>query len=268
MASRVPVISPREGPVQAGTADGNSGGDDTGTAVTNLSNGDWLLFRGVDFGKAGKLDRIQFNISLRRGRIGGDFNSLTGTTIGTLQTFATGATFVPESAPLTTSVSGVHDLYLVFNGSENAALASFQLTFVPPATTSTIASSPPPPGRGWSEPEPAGVRGVRRHAGRTVAWVNVPPNVTIPANGSDGVEVTTVIPTVMFATCDFTGALRHARAGSQQQRDHTCHPNDRRQQSLLHHQHTPAQNLGLLVQNSTSVPVTVNCALGFAPPPS
>jgi hypothetical protein len=271
VASRVPVISPREGPVQAGTADGNSGGNNTGTAVTNLSGGDWVLFRGVDFGKAGTFDRIQLNIQSPSGtdQVLVNLDSLSGTTIGTLPTFATGASFVPESAPLTTSVSGVHDLYLIFNGSENAALASFQLTFVPPATTSTIASSPPPPDAGGPSPSQL-VFGESGDMPDTVAWVNVPPNVTIPANGSDGVEVTTVIPTVMFATCDFTGAgplVMHAL-------DHNNNVITPATQTTIGSRAffitntLPAQKLGLLVQNSTSVPVTVNCALGFAPPPS
>ena len=51
VATRNPVFAPREGQIQAETADGNSGGNNTGTVVNNLAGGDWLLFRGVDFGR-------------------------------------------------------------------------------------------------------------------------------------------------------------------------------------------------------------------------
>jgi hypothetical protein len=270
VASRSPVVSTRQGLIQAETADGNSGGNNTGTQINMLGGGDWLLFRGVDFGTAGKFNRIQFNVQSPTGvdQIVAHIDSLTGPTVATLQTLPTGTMFVPESAPLTTSVTGVHDTYLVFNGPENIGLDWFQLIFVaPPTVTSTSAfvspNAGPPPNL---DQLPQGESG---DIPDTIAWTKIPKNVTIAAGASDGLAVNTVVPSVMFGLCDFTGAgpivLRAL--------DHNGNTITPANQQTVGSRVSlitgtlPPQNLGLLVKNNGSAPVTVNCALGFAAVP-
>src|SRR5262245_3352279 len=86
VATRFPVIGTRKGQIEAETADANSGGHNTGAAIDMLSGGDWLLFRGVDFGPAGKFNRIQFNIMSPSGidQVVVHLDSLTGPTVATL----------------------------------------------------------------------------------------------------------------------------------------------------------------------------------------
>ena len=270
VASRQPVIGTRQGQVQGESADGNSGGHNTGTTIDLLGGGDWLLFRGVDFGTAGKFNRIQIKVQSPLGvdQIVVHVDSLTGPTIATLQTLPTGAVFVPESTALTTSVSGVHDIYLVFNGDENMGLDSFQLTFVPPPTITTVsahvsadAGAPPnlpqlPQGESGDIPD-------------TIVWAQVPKNVTIPAGGKDGLAVNAVIPSVMFGICDFSGPGPVVLRALDQNGNQLTPANQSSvgsRVSLITGTLQP-QHLGLLVQNTGSAPVTVNCALGFAPPP-
>ncbi len=267
VATRNPVVGVREGQIQAETADGNSGGNNTGTVVNNLAGGDWLLFRGVDFGTAGKFNRIQFNIQSPTGvdQVVVHIDSLTGTTVATMQTLATGTAFVPESTPLTSPVAGVHDTYLVFNGPENVALDWFQLIFVSPPTVTTVSGTV---SQDAGAPNLANVpQGESGDIPDNIAWAQIPQNVTIPAHSSDGLEVNTIVPTVMFGICDFTGTgplvLRPL--------DHNNNPITPVNQSTVGSRVSfitgtlPPQNLGVLVQNSGSAAVTVNCAVGFAP---
>lgn len=235
--------------------------------VNNLAGGDWLLFRGVDFGTAGKFNRIQFNIQSPTGvdQVVVHIDSLTGTTVATMQTLATGTAFAPESTALTTSVSGVHDTYLVFNGPENDALDWFQLTFVSPPTVTTVSGTmSPDAGAPDLTQVPQGESG---DIPDNIAWAQIPKNVTIPAHSSDGLEVNTIVPTVMFGICDFSGPgplVLHPL-------DHNNNPITPVNQSAVGSRVSfitgtlPAQNLGVLVQNNGSAAVTVNCAVGFAP---
>jgi len=270
VASRNPVVATRKGQIEAETADGNSGGNNTGTQINMLSGGDWLLFRGVDFGSAGQFNRIQFNIQSPTGvdQVVVHLDSLTGTTIATLQTMATGTTFAPESKALTVSVTGVHDTYLVFNGPENVGLDWFKLTFVsPPTVTTTSGFAPPDAGPPANLGQlPFGESG---DIPDTVAWVPTPKNVTIPVSGYDGFTVDSINPARMFAICDFTGPGPVAI--------HALDPNN--------NEITPAnkatvgsrvsfmtgtlapQHLSFVIQNLGSAPVTVNCGVGFVPPP-
>ncbi len=267
VATRNPVFAPREGQIQAETADGNSGGHNTGMVVDNLAGGDWLLFRGVDFGTAGKFNRIQFNIDSPTGvdQVVVHIDSLTGTTVASMQTFATGTAFLPESTALSNSVSGIHDTYLVFNGPENVALDWFQLIFVSPPTVTTVAGtmvadagapdlSQVPQGESGDIPD-------------DIAWAQVPQNVTIPAGGSDGLEVNTIVSTVMFAICDFTGPGPLVLHGLDQNNNFITPVNQSTVGSRVSFitGTLPAQNLGVLVQNTGSAAITVNCAVGFAP---
>jgi hypothetical protein len=270
VASRTPIVNPRQGLIQAESADGNSGGNNTGTQVNMLGGGDWLLFRGVDFGAAGKFNRIQFNVQSPTGvdQIVAHVDSLTGPTIATLQTIATGTAFVPESTPLATSVSGVHDTYLVFNGPENIGLDWFQLIFVAPPTVTSVAAfvSPdagPPPNLAQL---PQGESG---DIPETIAWAKIAKNVTIPVSGFDGLSVNTVVPSVMFAICDFTGP-GPIGLHAVNQNDQPITPANLSTVGSRVSLITPAlppQTLGVLVQNFGPAAVTVNCAVGFAPPP-
>jgi len=269
-ASRVPVIGTRKGQIEAETADGNSGGNNTGTQVNMLSGGDWLLFRGVDFGTAGQFNRIQFNIQSPSGvaQVVVHRDSLTGPTIATLQTIATGTVFAPESTALTTSVTGVHDTYLVFNGPENVGLDWFKLIFIAPETV-TINSgfanpdAGPPPNLGQL---PFGESG---DIPDIIAWGHIPKNVTIPAGSSDGVALNAVVPVVMFAICDFTGSVPVVLRAI----DHNGNTITPANQSTIGSRVSmitgtlQPQNLGIVVQNNSSAAVTVNCALGLTPPP-
>jgi hypothetical protein len=137
----VPTIAAREGQIQAVSFDARSGGQLVGTEVNQLSGGAWLLYRGVDFGQPGQYNRISFELNSPSGanQIVVHVDSPTGPTVATLQTFPTGPGRVAEGAALIGTVSGVHDTYLVFNGSESDTLDWFILFSAPtPVMVSNI----------------------------------------------------------------------------------------------------------------------------------
>jgi len=142
------------------------------------------------------------------------------------------------------------------------------LTFVsPPTVTTTSGFAPPDAGPPANLGQlPFGESG---DIPDTVAWVPTPKNVTIPVSGYDGFTVDSINPARMFAICDFTGPGPVAI--------HALDPNN--------NEITPAnkatvgsrvsfmtgtlapQHLSFVIQNLGSAPVTVNCGVGFVPPP-
>ena len=90
-----------------------------GTGVGYLTNGDYAVYKNIDFGsgatsfKALVAGELNPNIELR-------LNSPTGTLVGTLPVEATGDwDTYEEQACNVSGVTGVNDLYLVFKGSVN-----------------------------------------------------------------------------------------------------------------------------------------------------
>ncbi|HET6557177.1 MAG TPA: glycoside hydrolase family 43 protein [Prolixibacteraceae bacterium] len=93
-----------------------------GLNVCNIDNGDWIKVRGVDFGKKGAR---KFNASVAgttpstRGTIEICLDSPSGTVIGTCTVTFTGDMQNWKTISCKTQkVTGVHDLYLKFTGSE------------------------------------------------------------------------------------------------------------------------------------------------------
>ncbi|WP_010250451.1 endo-1,4-beta-xylanase [Acetivibrio cellulolyticus] len=92
---------------------------ETGKGLGYISNGDYLVYKNVDFGsgatsfKALVADQLTTNIELR-------LNSPSGTLIGTLPVAATGGwnTYTEQTCDIS-GVTGVNDLYLVFTGPVN-----------------------------------------------------------------------------------------------------------------------------------------------------
>ena len=91
------------------------------SAVTHVHNGDWLRFSGFDFGTEGA-NVFSFNASSTTsgGTIELRSGSYTGTLLASVAITNTGAwsTYEDFEGNITTPITGVHDLYLVFkNGS-------------------------------------------------------------------------------------------------------------------------------------------------------
>lgn len=91
------------------------------SGVTNIDNGDWVLYRQIDFQNAG-VSLFKLRIALppeQAGRtVSVRLDDLNGTEIASLTTVSTGGWGSPAwlQTSVTGSVSGVHDVYLRFSG--------------------------------------------------------------------------------------------------------------------------------------------------------
>lgn len=110
-------------------------GDNGGSAIGYISNGDYVVYEDVDFGtgatsfKAIVADALTANIELR-------LNSPTGELIGTLPVTSTGDWSIYEEQTCSVEkVTGVHDLYLVFSGSVNVDSFTFEGGTIQPVGT-------------------------------------------------------------------------------------------------------------------------------------
>jgi arabinoxylan arabinofuranohydrolase len=97
-----------------------AGDSQTGVYVSKIENGDFIKVRSVDFGKGAK----QFEASVASSSSGGvievRIGSKTGQIIGTCQVKNTGGELKWETVKCKiTQVSGIHDLYFVFAGSDS-----------------------------------------------------------------------------------------------------------------------------------------------------
>jgi len=112
--------------IQAEGYDGQSGTRKGRTVVGYLSAGDYLRFDGVDFGN-GSLKTFRTRLSVGAGwegkRIELRLGSPTGKLVGSLTTQSTGdwANYQDQTSTLTSKVTGVQTLYLVFAGGEGVA---------------------------------------------------------------------------------------------------------------------------------------------------
>jgi arabinoxylan arabinofuranohydrolase len=98
--------------------------DQIGMYVTNVANGSYIRVRGVDFGHDGA---SSFSARVASGSQGGSIelhlDTSDGPTIGSLAVSNTGGWYVwkTQSAPVS-NATGVHDLFLVFQGSPTGQL--------------------------------------------------------------------------------------------------------------------------------------------------
>ncbi len=95
-----------------------------GTQIGSIQNGDWVKYNNFDFSAPAS----QIEVSAASGTQGGTIElrlgSPTGTKIGEVSVTGTAgwSDFQPFSNPLTASVSGTHDLFLVFVGGGGALM--------------------------------------------------------------------------------------------------------------------------------------------------
>lgn len=91
-----------------------------GVYVTDIHNGDYIKVRNVDFGKGTKSFEARVAGNVKGARITVRLNSANGAILGTLPITPTGDAQVwqTQSALITAKVSGVHDLYLTFEGGD------------------------------------------------------------------------------------------------------------------------------------------------------
>ena len=96
------------------TANGN-----TGIYVTNISNGDYIKVRSVDFGTGAKTFQASVAASSSKGKIEIRVDGRTGNLLGNLEVKNTGGdkTWKTLSCKVN-KVKGVHDIYFVFKGGE------------------------------------------------------------------------------------------------------------------------------------------------------
>ena len=88
-----------------------------GMDVTEISDGDWIRVRGVDFGTRGATSFTANVAGTTAGSIELHLEQATGMLVGTCQVPVTGGaqTWMPTTCDVT-GATGVHDLYLVFKG--------------------------------------------------------------------------------------------------------------------------------------------------------
>lgn len=131
---------------QAESANGVQGASIVSDHLTSVDNGDWAKYTGMAFGTTGvnkftvwagvDAAHANQNIEIR-------LDSPTGTRVGQLTVLSTGgyATYLAQSATLSQTVTGTHDVYLVGAGSSGVAdVDKFQFAYQAPVTRN--ASSP------------------------------------------------------------------------------------------------------------------------------
>ena len=93
----------------------------TGVYVTDISNGDYIKVRSVDFGKGAKSFDANVASTTGGGSLEIRVGSPTGTLLGTCVVKSTGAAtnWTVQSCKVT-KVKGVHDIYFVFKGGEGS----------------------------------------------------------------------------------------------------------------------------------------------------
>lgn len=271
VAAGIPTIVAREGLIQAESFDARSGGNISGTVINMLQGNDWLLYRGVDFGQLGQFNRIQLRLQSPSGidQVIVHVDSLTGPIIATLQTLATGTGgYIPESATLTSALSGLHDTYIVFQGAENDGLDWFQLST---RAVPTVAANTGQPLVDAGAPNYAAMpQEEDDDIPDDIVWGPIPSNVTIGANSSDGLQFAVDQTFALVGQIGWTGpgpvvvsladpALNpitiQARSMSATNLFFTAGP-------------IPPETINVLVKNNGSSPVTVNLRIGVFPPPA
>ncbi len=92
--------------------------DEGGMNVCDIENGDYIKIKGVDFGEGAKSFAVRVASETQGGHIELRLDSPTGTLIGTSAVSGTGGWQKWETVRCTVDgAAGVHDLYLVFTGS-------------------------------------------------------------------------------------------------------------------------------------------------------
>ncbi|WP_168120379.1 carbohydrate-binding protein [Paenibacillus sp. HB172176] len=108
--------------INGGSADQLSGGKikASGTSLTSINAGDWAKYEAVDFGASGALDAV-FSVAVPNVAEGNFIeirtDSPAGALIGKLRLMGTADNYShaeQEAAALSSTVNGVHDVYLVF----------------------------------------------------------------------------------------------------------------------------------------------------------
>ena len=120
------------------------------TDITDLDTGDNAKYTAVNFGAQGARGFIA-HLGAPAAQAGGileiRLDSLTATPVARLQTVSTGnwGTYTYQSAGTYSLITGVHDVYLTFEGQEVGALNAFGFTRTTPANQNPPAPVPPPP---------------------------------------------------------------------------------------------------------------------------
>lgn len=101
--------------------------DLTGVYVSDIHNGDWIKLQNVSFNVACHTFEVNCASALRGGKIELRIDSVSGTKLAEVEISHTGGweNWQTFSAPMTTDVSGAHDLYLVFTGRKGPKLFNF-----------------------------------------------------------------------------------------------------------------------------------------------
>lgn len=117
------------GTFNAEAFDGTSGAAAAGEVVSSMDPGDWVRYDNVLFSKS--FNSIQARLGVAGWQAGQDVefrvDSPDGPLLGTLSTegAADGSAFTTQSTPIATNVSGIHDLYVVFKGSQPVGQMDF-----------------------------------------------------------------------------------------------------------------------------------------------
>ncbi len=272
VATRNSVIATRTGRVEAESFDANLGGHLAGSQVNQLSGGDWLFYRGVDFGAPGQFNRIQLDLLSPSGldEVVVRVDSLTGPIVADFTSLQTRTSYEPESSPLSPSVSGVHDTYIVFNGAENDGLDWFQL--VKGAVKTVVVDSGVVTDAGTPNYDAHAPTEAEEDVPDNITWFPMPQNVVIPANSSDGVVLQVKVPFVMLVQVRWTSGTGPVTATLLDPNQQPITPANTgsvadEHKFLLMSPSLPAETVGVRVTNQGPTPVTVNVLAGAFPAP-
>jgi hypothetical protein len=271
VASQTPVIAKRTGRVEAESFDAKSGGHNAGATIDQLSGGNWLLYRGFDFGAAGQYNRIQLNVLSPTGvdEIVVRVDSLTGTVAGDLQTLQTGPGYIVESTALNPAVTGVHDTYVIFNGAEAGGLDWFELGKAPTGQvlTQSIVKEFPDGG----PPPPAPVEDEEDFPDNTF-WTQLPHDVQMPPHTKSGKRLQLGVKADVLLQVTWTGGPGPVGIDLYDESVHLIPPSYSRSfpgenKLLVVMKGVSPQLLALIIRNDGDTMVTTNAVNGFAPVP-
>jgi probable HAF family extracellular repeat protein len=197
----------RHGRIEAESFDARADGSIPHEAVVDhLSDGSWLQYNRVDFGQSGEFNRIRLSVISPSGadQIVVHIDAVDGPVVANLQTFETGPGYIEELAPLSPPPTGIHDVYIVFNGSESAGLDWFDLQQGPAPRAVVVAAPGAPPDAGFPDADYTAEQEEGDSPGPE-AWLSLKNPLPIQPHAFDGPSFTSQVRGTVTAVVKWTG---------------------------------------------------------------
>ena len=105
--------------LQAAQYNNEAGIVNANTNISGCTNGDWVMFAGVNLGNRYSIFRTLLSADSKAGQVEVHIDNSTNNPIGTLTIASTGGlNTYAEQTNVLTNVTGIHDIYIVFKGGD------------------------------------------------------------------------------------------------------------------------------------------------------